>query len=75
MSENQQGLLQPDVSGAERFRNSVLQKAASFMRSTQNPPEWPGAQFIKPNDSHVFGVIDSRFGQILTEFALDAQGR
>jgi hypothetical protein len=74
MSENQQGLPQPDVSGAERLRNSILQRAASFMRSTQNPPEWPGAQFIKPKDTHVFSEVDARFGQILTEFALDTQG-
>jgi hypothetical protein len=73
MSENQQGLLQPEVSDAEKLKISILKRATSFMRSTQNPPEWPGAQFIKPKDTRVFNEVDGRFARILTEFALDTQ--
>ena len=51
--------------------NLILQKARSFVRSTQNPPEWPGAQFLKPKNDKSFSDLNSKFERHLTEFELD----
>jgi hypothetical protein len=53
------------------LKNSILQKARSFVRSTQNPPEWPGARFLKPKNDKTFSDLDSKFERYLTEFELD----
>ena len=53
------------------LKKSILQKARSFVRSSQNPPEWLGAQFLKPKNDRTFSDLDSKFERHLTEFGLD----
>jgi len=53
------------------LKNLILQKARSFVRSTQNPPEWPGAQFLKPKNDKSFSDLNSKFERHLSEFELD----
>lgn len=74
MSEIQQ-LNNSEIPRTEVLKEQVLQQANRLVRSTQNPPEWPGAQFLRPkNDDSFFHDLNTRFESHLSEFPLDEQG-
>lgn len=69
----QKGLSNAEVLDAEGLKSLLLQKAVNLMNSKQNPPEWPGAQFLRPKTPYEFERIERRFSKILEEFQLDPE--
>ena len=76
MSETPQPApLPPPETTSNELKTVILQKASRLIRSTQNPPEWPGAQFLKPKkESDSFSRLDTSFKSHLAEYELAQNG-